>query len=169
MPVSMHRASVPVFTQMLTALSEILDKAAAFAAAHKIDEASLLAARLYPNMLPFSRQVQIASDHAKGAVARLTQADIPSFADDEASVDQLKARIARTIGFVSGIAASAFDGAESRDITIRLGGQERAMKGDDYLFGYALPNFYFHVTTAYAILRHLGADVGKSDFIGRGA
>ena len=167
MPVSMHRASVPVFRQMLSALSDILDKAVAFAAQQKITDTSLLAARLYPNMLPFARQVQLATDHAKGAAARLAGREVPSFPDEETTLADLKERLARTIAFIEGIEPAAFDGAESRTVALKSGGQDVTMKGDDYLFQRAYPNFFFHVTTAYDILRHLGADLGKSDFVGR--
>lgn len=152
MALTMHEASVPVFRQMLTSLSAILDKAAAYAAEKKIDPAVLLQARLYPDMLPLVSQVRIATDHAKGAAARLSGAEPPKFADEEKTFDELKARIARTLDYVGSVPAAKMDGAETRTIA---------------LLGFALPNFFFHVTTAYAILRNQGLAVGKRDFIGK--
>lgn len=165
MTISMYRASAPVFLQMLPALSGILDKGAAFAAAKKIDPAVLLNARLAPDMFALSRQVQITSDFAKGTMARLAGKEPPKYEDNEASFDELKARIAKTVDFVKGFSPAQIDGSEERDITITLGGQPRSFKGENYLVGFALPNFYFHATAAYAILRHNGVDIGKGDYM----
>ena len=166
MPLSMHDVSVPVFTQMLSGLSGILDKAAAFAAARRIDPAVILGARLALDMFPFSRQVQLSSDYAKGATARLAGVDVPRYADTEASFEELKARIAKTADFIERLDKAAFDGAETRPIVLMIGGRERTLPGQTYFFTVALPNFYFHVTTAYDILRHYGVGIGKRDFLG---
>jgi hypothetical protein len=169
MAFSIYQASVPVFQRRLTALSAVIDKAAAHAEARKIDPAVLVNARLYPDMYPFSRQVQTATDHAKGATARLAGLDVPRYADTESTFDELKARIAKTLEFIDAVEASAMDGAEDRDVTLMLGGKERTLKGAFYLLNSAMPNFYFHVTTAYDILRHNGVELGKSDFLGSGS
>ena len=165
MPMSMYRASVPIFLQMLPCLSAVLDKAAAHAAARKIDPQVFLDARLYPDMFPLTRQIQIATDFAKGACARLAGQDPPKYADDERSFDQLKARIAKTVDFIKEFKPSQIDGSEERDISIVLGGQPMKFKGENYLTGLVLPNFFFHVTTTYAILRHNGVELGKQDFM----
>ena len=165
MSISMYRASVPVFLQMLPALSGILDKAAAYAAAKKIEPSVLLNARLAPDMFPLTRQVQIATDFAKGLVARLAGQEPPKYADNEASIDVLKARIAKTVAYIKEFKAAQIDGSEEKDIHITLGGQPRSFKGENYLVNFAMPNFYFHVTTAYAILRHNGLDIGKGDYM----
>ena len=165
MAISMYRASVPVFLQLLPALSACLDKAAAYAAAKKIDPAVLLQSRLYPDMFPYLRQIQIATDFAKGTVARLAGQEPPKYEDNETTIDQLKARIAKTVDFIKEFKPAQIDGSEERDISINLGGEMRKFKGENYLVGFALPNFYFHVTTAYAILRHNGLDLGKRDYM----
>jgi hypothetical protein len=165
MAISMYRASVPIFLQMLPAMSGCLDKAAAYAAAKKVDPAVLLQSRLYPDMFPLVRQVQIATDFAKGTVARLAGLEPPKYDDNETSIDQLKARIAKTVDFIKEFKPSQIDGSEERDIAIVLGGQTRSFKGENYLVGFALPNFFFHVTTAYAILRHNGVELGKGDYM----
>ena len=162
----MYQASVPVFQQMLTALSANLDKGAAFADAKSMSHADLIAARLAPDMFPLSRQVQIATDHAKGATARLSGRENPKYEDTESTLSELKARIAKTLDFVSGVPAREIDGSEERDITITVAGQPRTLKGQRYLIHNALPNFFFHVTTAYDILRHKGVEVGKRDYMG---
>ena len=167
MPVTMYLVSVPVFQRRLTALTAILEKAEAFVEARKIDPNALLQARLYPDMFPLTRQVQTATDHAKGASARLAGLEIPRFADTETSFEDLKARIAKTLTFIETVEPSAMEGSEDRDVQLMLGGKERTMKGEPYLMNFAMPNFYFHVTTAYAILRHNGVDLGKTDFMGR--
>ncbi len=166
MSLSMYQASAPRFVNTLNNLSAILDKGAAHATALKIDPTVLTAARLYPDMFPLSRQVQIACDTAKGAVARLAGVPIPSHEDTERTFDELKARVAKTVDFVQGVLPGQIDGTEGRDVTLKLGQREVTWKGAQYLFGFALPNFYFHVTAAYAILRHNGVPVGKQDYIG---
>ncbi len=166
MPISMYQASVPAFLQSLAALSGVLDKTASHAAGKKIDPAALLTARLYPDMFAFARQVQLACDFAKGAAARLAGIEIPKFPDDEKSFDELKARIARTIDFLKSLKPAQIDGAEGKEISFPVGGQPMTFTGQQYLVGFALPNFYFHLTTAYAILRHNGVEIGKRDFLG---
>jgi len=162
----MYQASVPAFVQTLSALSAILDKAEAFAAERKIDPAVLLGWRLAPDMFALARQVQIATDHAKGCCARLAGVQVPKYADDEASFADLRARIGRTLDFVQGFEPGEIDGSEERDITLAVGGREMRFTGQHYLVGFALPNFYFHATAAYAILRHCGLPIGKRDFMG---
>lgn len=166
MAFTVYEASVPVFTRVLTSLSRVLEKGAAFAEARKLDPAVVLATRLYPDMFPLSRQVQLASDHAKGASARLSRTEVPKFPDSEATFAELGERLQKTIAFIGGIDRAAFDGAEGRDVTLMSGGKERVLNGQDYLLMSAYPNFYFHVTTAYAILRHVGVEIGKRDFLG---
>ena len=165
MPISMYRASAPLFLQHLPALSACLDKAAAFAAAKKFDTSVLLQSRLYPDMFPLVRQVQLVTDFSKGAVARLAGQEPPKYEDNETTVEQLKERIAKTVTYIKEFRPAQIDGSEDRDITITLGGQPRNFKGENYLTGFALPNFYFHTTTAYAILRHNGVELGKADFM----
>jgi hypothetical protein len=162
----MYQASVPAFVHALRALSNILDKGAAYAREQGIDAAELINARLASDMFPLSRQVQIASDNAKGACARLAGREIPKYEDTESTFDELKARIAKTIAFIEGIKPAEIDGAEERQVALRAGGQDRVFTGQNYLTFYALPNFYFHVTTAYDILRHKGVPLGKPDYIG---
>jgi hypothetical protein len=166
MAISMYQASVPAFLQMLNSLSAILDKADAFAAERKIDPTVLLSYRLAPDMFALSRQVQIATDHAKGCCARLAGVEAPKYADDETTFAALKGRIARTIEFVQGFKPADIDGSEERDITITAGSRELRFKGQHYLVHFVLPNFYFHLTTAYNILRHCGLPIGKRDFMG---
>jgi uncharacterized protein len=166
MSLSMHQASVPAFAHTLTALSRILDKAEAHVAAKKIEPAAILTMRLYPDMWTFTRQVQVACDFAKGGAARLAGAEVPTWPDTEASFAELAARIAKTVDFVKSFAPAQIDGSETREITIPVGGQPRIFTGQSYLVDFALPNFYFHVTTAYAILRHAGVELGKRDFLG---
>jgi hypothetical protein len=166
MAISMYQAAVPAFLQVLNSLSAILDKADAYAAERKIDEAVLLGYRLAPDMFPLIRQVQIATDHAKGCCARLAGVDVPKYADDEKTFADLKARIARTVEFVRGFRAEQIDGSEDRDIAITAGPRQLQFKGQQYLLHFAMPNFYFHTTAAYAILRHCGVQIGKRDFLG---
>lgn len=166
MPLSMSDASVPVFTQGLKALDGVLAKAEAHAAARKIDEAALLQARLFPDMLPFTRQVQIACDFAKGTLARLAGAEPQSFPDEEKSFEALRDRARRTLDVVASARTNAIDGSETRIVTLKAGAQTLTFEGRPYLLHFALPNFYFHLTTAYDILRHNGVEVGKRDFIG---
>ena len=165
MAISMYRASAPVFLQILPAMSACLDKGAAYAAAKKFDPAVLLQSRLFADMFPLVRQVQIAADFAKSTVARLAGVDPPKYDDTETTIDQLKARIAKTLDYVKEFRPSQIDGSEERDITIPMGGQSRSFKGENYLVGFAMPNFIFHATTAYAILRHNGVELGKADFM----
>ena len=166
MNISMYQASAPRFVNILKNLSAILDKAQAYADARMVDPTVLASCRLYPDMLPMARQVQIASDTAKGAVARLAGIDVPKYEDTEQTLAELKARIAKTIEFIGTIKPAQIDGSEDREITLKLGGKEVKFKGMQYLLGFAHPNFYFHVTTAYDILRHNGVEIGKSDYIG---
>ena len=166
MKISMYQASVPVFVRMLNNLSAILDKAAQHATQRKIEPSVLLNTRLFPDMFSLLRQVQLTADFAKGTVARLAGAEVPKFPDTEASFEDLKARIARTIDFVKSFKPGQVDGSEERDITIPIAGQPHHFKGQAYLLHQAMPNFYFHATTAYAILRHCGVEVGKRDFLG---
>jgi hypothetical protein len=165
MAISMYQASVPVFSKMLGNLEHLFDKALADAAARKYDPAVLLQARLAPDMFAFTRQVQIACDHAKGAPARLAGVELPKFEDNESSFEQLKARVQKTRDFIAGLTAAQIDGSEERPINIKAGPRELSFTGQNYLLMYALPNFYFHYTTAYAILRHNGVPVGKTDYV----
>ncbi|MGQ0654650.1 MAG: DUF1993 domain-containing protein [Betaproteobacteria bacterium] len=166
MTLSMYQASAPRFVNMLNALSAILDKAQAHAEARKIEPTALTAFRLYPDMFPLTRQVQIACDTAKGAVARLAGVEIPKHEDTEQTFAELKARIASTVEFIQSVPASKIDGSEERTVTLKLRGQDTSFKGAAYLLGFAWPNFYFHVATAYNILRHNGVDIGKRDYLG---
>jgi uncharacterized protein len=166
MSFGMYQASVPAFLAMLKNLTAILDKAEAYAAERKIDPEVLLNWRLTPDMFALTRQIQIAADFAKGTAARLAGKEVPKYADEEKSFAELKARIAKTVKFVEGIAPKDIDGSEGRDISLTVGGQELHFKGEPYLVHFALPNFYFHATTAYDILRRCGVEIGKRDFIG---
>ena len=157
---------VPAFVHSLTALSKILDKAAAYAEAKKIKPEVIPQLRLVADMLPLWRQVTIAADHAKGSCARLSGTEVPSFADTETTLAELQERIAKTIAFITSIPSEAFAGAESRTIVVKSGARELTFAAPQYYGSYALPNFYFHMTTAYAILRANGVDVGKGDFLG---
>lgn len=167
MSLSLYQASVPVFVRMFGNLSAILDKAAAYAEARKIDPAVLLNARLAPDMHPLTRQIQIASDAAKGCAARLAGVEVPSFADSESSFAELQARITKTLAFIDGLTPAQIDSGEGREVVLKVPGAELKFKGEDYLLHFVLPNFYFHITTAYAILRHNGLDIGKMDYLGR--
>jgi hypothetical protein len=167
MSFSMSQASLPTFKIGLNALSAILDKAAAFAAAKSIDDATLLQSRLAPDMFPLVRQLQTAADLAKNGSARLAGVDAPRYEDDETTIDQLKARILRTLDYVKTLDPKQIDASTDREITFPLGRTEKGhMKGDDYLNHFLIPNFYFHLTAAYAILRHFGVEIGKRDFLG---
>jgi uncharacterized protein len=168
MKISMHAMSVEVFTLTLSNLSLILEKAAANAAQRKFEAGVLLAARLAPDMLPLTRQVQIASDIAKNSVARLAAQDPPRFEDTETTIEQLRARVARTIDFLKSVPASALEGSDSRDIKVPLGDRTLELKGVDFLQRWAIPNVFFHVVTAYDILRHNGVELGKRDFLNAG-
>ena len=166
MSLSMYQASVPRFVNMLNNLSAILDKAQAHAEAKKIDETALTTSRLFPDMLPMSKQVQIACDTAKGLVARLAGVDIPVYEDTEKTLTELKVRIAKTIAFVQTFKPAQIDGSEDKDIVVKRGDKETHYKGMQFLLGHATPNLYFHITTTYAILRHNGIEIGKRDYLG---
>lgn len=167
MSVSMYEASVPVFRQMLGALAGLLEKAEAYATEKKIEPAVLLQSRLFPDMFPLVRQVQIACDFAKSVPARLADVEVPAYDDSEQDFAQLHARISRTLAFIDGLDALLFDDSEAREIVLRPGTpKERRFTGSTYLLHYGLPQFFFHVTTAYALLRHNGVNVGKLDFMG---
>jgi hypothetical protein len=162
----MYQAGIPVVIRYLNNLSTLIDKAVAHCEARKIDPAVLVNYRLSPDMFPFARQVQIASDQVKGMAARLAGVDVPSYPDTETTFAELKARIAKTVAYLNTFKPEQIDGSENKEITLKAGAAEFKFKGDDYLVGFVLPNFYFHVTTAYAILRHCGVEVGKRDFLG---
>jgi uncharacterized protein len=167
MPVTMYKASVPQLDRALRNLSAILDKAQKHAADRKIDPQVFLSMRLYPDMFPFIRQVQTSTDFAKAIVSRLMGRDPPKWDDTEKSFDELKQRIDKAVKLLGSVSPADLDGSESRQITITVGGRmTMQFTGDDYLFYFAMPNFYFHVTIAYAILRHAGVELGKADFIG---
>jgi len=166
MTISMHQASAPRFANTLKNLSAILDKAQAHADAKKLDPKVFASARLFPDMFPMARQVQAACDAAKGAVARLAGVAIPAHEDTEQTFEELKARIAKTIAFIQTVQPAQIDGSEEREVVLKMRSGEVKFKGMQYLLGHALPNFYFHVTTAYNILRHNGVEVGKRDYIG---
>jgi len=167
MSFSMSKASIPAFEIGLSALSAVLDKAAIYAAARKIEPSVLLQSRLSPDMFPLVRQVQIASDQAKNGTSRLAGIEPPRYEDNETTIDQLKERLARTLAFLKSVDPEKIDGSADRDITFPLGPTNKGhMKGADYLNHFVLPNFYFHITAAYAILRHCGVDIGKRDFLG---
>src|SRR5262252_1593295 len=167
MTVSMYKISVPIFVQFLTSLSAVLDKAAAFAEAKKVDPSVLLNTRLAPDMFPLVRQVRAATDHAVNACGRLAGAELPSFANNEATIPELKERIGKAIAFVKGLKSTQIDGTEDREIKITFpSGATREFTGQSLLLNNALPNFYFHCTTAYDIVRHCGIELGKRDFMG---
>ena len=166
MSISMYEISIPVLTRGLTNLSAILDKAAAHAAAKKFDSAVLASSRLFPDMHPLVRQVQIACDTAKGAAARLAEVEVPKHEDTEVTFAELKARIAKTVDFLKTISAAQVKDAESRSIEIKFPNGAWKFTGIDYLTGFVLPNFYFHSSMVYALLRKAGVEVGKGDFLG---
>jgi hypothetical protein len=165
----MFDTSVPVFVHFLKSLSGILKKAEAHCEAKKIDPAVMLGMRLYPNMLALTRQVQIATDTAKGAGARLAGIAVPSFADEEQTFEELQARLTKTIAFLDSLKPEQFTDAATRAVSLKAGGKEFNFTGANYLDQWAKPNFYFHVTTAYAILRNNGVELGKPDFLSGGA
>ena len=167
MTLSMYQASVPVFARGLENLGSILAKAAAHAEARKIEPAVFINARLAPDMFPLARQLQIASDAAKGCVARLAGTEVPSYPDAETTFPELHERLAKTIAFVKGFTAAQIDGSEERTCILKTRNDEIKLRGQDYLFKLALPNFFFHVTTTYDILRHNGVELGKMDYLGR--
>ena len=166
MSLSMYSASVPVATRILNNLSTILGKAAAHCEARKIDEAALLNSRIFPDMFPLTRQVQIACDMAKGGAARLAGVEIPKYDDTETSFAELQARIARTVDFMRSLPPEQFEGSETRDVVLTLPSRTVEFKGQAYLFNFVLPNVYFHASTAYNLLRQGGVEIGKRDFLG---
>ncbi|MEN3384486.1 MAG: uncharacterized protein V7608_4530 [Hyphomicrobiales bacterium] len=167
MPISMSSVALQSFESTLSALSKILDKVAAHCEAKKIDPAVLLGMRLYPDMLPLTKQVQLASDFAKNTIGRLT-GEPPKFPDEEKTIAELKARLAKTLDYIKSVTPAQIDAAADKDVTFPIGPQQTmTLKGADYLIGFALPNFYFHASTAYDIFRHAGVEIGKRDFLGR--
>ena len=171
MSLSMYQASVPPMLQMFAAMSANLDKAVKHCEARKIDPSKLLTSRLAFDMNPLTSQIQAISDQAKGCVARLAGIDIPSMPDNEASIDELKGRIAKTVDFIKSVTPEQIDGTEDKEIALKLGPAgpnqfEMKFSGSQYLLHFVMPNFYFHVTTAYDILRHAGVEIGKRDFMG---
>ena len=167
MQISMYTASVPVFRHSLVALARVLGKAAAQTQTDSLDPAHLLQGRLHPTMFPLTRQVQIAVDFARGGAARLAGIDPPIDADDEKTFADLLARIDRALHFLDSVRPEQIDGEEARLIELKVGGKPASFEGLPYLLDFVLPNFYFHMTTAYAILRHHGIELGKRDFLGR--
>jgi len=166
MTLSMYQASVPLMTRMLTNLKNILQKATEHAKAKKIDESALLNARLFPDMFVFTRQVRLACDFARGTGARLAGLEPPAYEDNEQSLAELVARIERSIEYLGTLKAQQIDGSETREIVRPIRGEPKKFTGINYLLQFALPNFFFHVSTAYAILRHSGVEIGKTDYIG---
>ncbi len=166
MTISMYAASVPVFKRSLAGLAAILDKAHAHCANHNISESALLQARLFPDMFTFAKQVQVACDFAKSGVARLAGVEPPRFEDNEQTLLELKLRVEKTIACIETFTAAQIDGAETRQIAYMMGKFPIDMPGQTYLLGFILPNFFFHYTTAYNLLRHNGLPIGKRDFMG---
>ena len=166
MTISMYQASVPVFIRMLNNLAAILEKAAAHCAARKIDPAVLLNYRLYPDMFAFARQVQVACDHARNGAARLAGMEAPRLENSEQTFAELVARVRDTIAYLETFAPAQIDASEAREVVVRRGETVNTYPGLDYLLNRTLPNFYFHVTTAYDILRHNGVELGKRDYLG---
>ena len=166
MSLSVYDMSVPIFTRMLSNLLAFMDKAEANAAERKFDTKVLSDMRLAPDMIPFRGQVMIATDHVKGCVSRLAGRDIPSWPDTEESFAELRVRVQKALDLLATIKPEDLQGGEARDVTLKLGGKDMIMSGQAYLTERALPNFFFHVTTAYAILRHAGVPLGKRDYIG---
>ncbi len=166
MSISMYQASVPRFINILGNLSAILDKAQAHVLAKKLDETALTGFRLYPDMLPMARQVMIVTDTAKGLAARLAGVEIPVYEDTEKTMAELQARIAKTIAYLQSFQPAQIDCTEDKEIVIKRGDKETRYTGMQFMLGHAVPNFYFHVTTTYAILRHNGVEIGKRDYLG---
>ena len=166
MPISMYQASVPAFLHTIAALQKILDKAVAHADGKKIDHTAFLGARFFPDMFPLVKQVQLVSDFAKNGSARLAGIEAPKMADTEASFEELKERLKKTVDFVNTLKPAQIDGSEAREITFPVAGKPRTFTGQEYLVNWVLPNFYFHATTTYALLRHNGVEVGKRDYLG---
>lgn len=167
MPLSLYHASVPVFAKVLRNLRAIVQKGAAHASSRKIDEGALLGARLFPDMLPFTFQLQVATDMARGGAARLAGQEPPKYEDNETTFAQLIDRIDRTLAFIEGIDRRAFDGADERTITRPIRGEPHTFTAANYLQQFVLPNLYFHAAIAYALLRHNGVELGKLDFLGK--
>ncbi|MGQ5525097.1 DUF1993 domain-containing protein [Chitinimonas sp. PSY-7] len=167
MSLSMYQASVPVFVRLLSNLSSVLEKAVTSAEARNIDPSVFINARLAPDMFPLARQVQIAADAAKTCAALLAGIEVPSYPDTETTFPELQARIAKTIDFIKSVPAEKIDGSEARTITLKRRDKETVFQGQPYLLTYVFPNFFFHITTAYAILRHNGVDIGKRDYLGQ--
>jgi hypothetical protein len=163
----MYTMSVPIFKRMLNNLSAVLDKAVAHIEARKIEPAALLAYRFYPDMLPFTKQIQIACDMAKGCAARLGGIEVPKYDDNESSFSQLQARIQKTIAFIDSVDRQSIEASAEKEIVFPIRGSTVQLSGHDYLTKNVLPNFYFHATVTYAILRHNGVELGKRDFIGQ--
>jgi uncharacterized protein len=166
MSFGMYQASIPGFIKTLNNLTAILDKAERYVTERKIDPEVLLTWRIAPDMFPLRRQIQLTSDFAKSAPARLAGKEVPKYPDEEKTFAELKARIAKTLKFVQSAAPKDIDGSETRDVTLTVGGQEIRFKGEAYLVHFVLPNFYFHATTAYDIIRSFGVEIGKRDFLG---
>jgi len=166
MPLSMYQASVPAYTQMLKSLSAVLKKGESHCEAKKIDPSVFVTARLYPDMAPLSRQIQIATDQVKGGLARLAGSEPPSWPDTETTFADLQARIQKALDYAAGIKPEQVDGSENKDVKLKVGPNEMTFKGQQFLINFSLPNFYFHVVTAYDILRHNGVEIGKRDFMG---
>jgi hypothetical protein len=167
MKLSMYEACVPTTMRALNNLAAVLEKAKAHAEAKKIDESAFIGARLYPDMFTLARQVQIASDSAKGGAARLAQVEPPAFEDNEATFEQLVERCRKTVAYLQTLKPEQFEGAEDRTVTWKTRTADRSMQGMPYLLNHVLPNVFFHCTTAYGLLRHNGVEVGKLDFLGR--
>ena len=166
MSLSMYQASVPVFRHHIVALSKILAKSEEHANARKIDHSALIQCRLYPDMFPLARQVQIASDTAKSAAARLAGVDVPSWEDHETTFAQLKERCEKTDKYLATFTPEQIDGSETREVVLKMRDGQMTFTGQQYLLTFAIPNFYFHLTTAYALLRQCGVEIGKRDFLG---
>jgi len=166
MSMTIYQASIPVFIRMLENLSSILDKAVAHAEAKKIDPAIFINARLAPDMYPLNRQIQIATDVVKACAARLAGIEVPSYEDNESTFPELQARIAKTVAFLQSVSAEQINDSEERKITLKLHDKATGFLGQTYLFNFVFPNFYFHLTVAYTILRHNGLEIGKMDFVG---
>ena len=166
MSISIYDASIPQFVRMLHNLAAILKKGEAHASAEGVEASFLIEGRLAPDMFPLARQVQIATDGVKACGARLAGVETPSYADTETTFPELQERIEKTVHFLQGLPAAAFEGGETRTITFKLRGEQASFSGRDYLFGFVMPNFYFHLTAAYSILRHNGVVIGKRDFLG---
>ena len=166
MSLSMYQASIPAYTQMLKSLSAVLKKAEAHCEAKKIDPSFFVNARLYPDMAPLSRQIQIATDQVKGGLSRLSGGEPPKWDDTETTFADLQARLQKAIDFAASFKPEQIDGSETRDIVLKIGGQDMPFKGQQFLIHFSLPNFYFHIVTAYDILRHNGVEIGKRDYLG---